>query len=33
MDDYRMTMAEVMNDMRSCGYPISQKTLSDGMAA
>lgn len=29
----RMTMIEVMNDMRDCGFPISQKTLSDGMVA
>jgi hypothetical protein len=28
----RMTMIAVMADMRACGYPISQKTLSDGMA-
>lgn len=33
MGDYRMTMNEVMDDMRSCGYPISQKTLSDDMVA
>ena len=31
--NYRMTLNEVMADMRSCGYSISQKTLSDGMAA
>lgn len=29
----RMTMNEVMSDMRSCGFSISQKTLSDGMVA
>lgn len=29
----RMTMNEVMDDMRVCGFPISQKTLSDGMVA
>jgi hypothetical protein len=29
----RMTMIEVMNDMRDCGFHISQKTLSDGMVA
>lgn len=29
----RITMMEIMADMRSCGYSISQKRLSDGMAA
>ena len=30
---FRMTVQEVMRDMRNCGERISQETLTNGMAA